>query len=175
MIVFRVCLDMPELLPLLPLLLLDRVGVGVVTARDVELLTDPSVAVTMMTVVEVTGVGVAVVVALESGADVVPAEEAAVDTAVSDADVEGASSVWDVEVEVGVLTAADVEEGVVMASVVVGSVEVVGSAVVVGVVIAAVLVSLVVGAVVVVSSAVVVADANVFTLPLGPRSARRSL
>lgn len=175
MIVFRVWVDMPELLPLLPPLLLDRVGVGVVTATDVELLTDPSVAVTMMTVVEVTGVGVAVVVALESAADVVPAESVA-DAAVSDAVDVGGGPFWVVEAVVGVSTAMDVVVGVVRASVVVGSAGVVASTVEVGVVVAVVLVSSVVaGAVVVVSSEVMAADVTVFTLPLGLRSAKRSL
>lgn len=63
-------MDIPELWLLLLLPLLDRAAVGVVTERDVLLLTDPSVAVTIMTVVKVLGVGVAVVAA----ADVAPEE-----------------------------------------------------------------------------------------------------
>lgn len=58
--VFLVAVDMPELLPLLlPWLL--RLAVGVDTVSEVELLTEPSDWVTTTTVVEVVGVGVAVV------------------------------------------------------------------------------------------------------------------
>lgn len=59
MMVFLVWVDMPELL--LPLLPSDRLAVGVDTVSEVELLTEPSDWVTMTTVVEVVGVGVAVV------------------------------------------------------------------------------------------------------------------
>lgn len=60
MMVFLVAVDMPELLPLLlPWLL--RLAVGVDTVSEVELLTEPSDWVTTTTVVEVVGVGVAVV------------------------------------------------------------------------------------------------------------------
>lgn len=95
--------DIPEL----PLLLLDslRPGVGVETETDVELLTDPSVAVTTMTVVEV--VGLAVVVAeLESPPDVV--SEDAVVAAVPPAVVDGAG-VSSVDVVVGAGAFSDVE------------------------------------------------------------------
>lgn len=57
MIVFLVCVDIP-----LPLLLepdWDKLAVGVVTEREVELLTEPSEAVTTTTVVDVEGVALA--------------------------------------------------------------------------------------------------------------------
>lgn len=94
-------------MPELPLLLLAslRPGVGVETETDVELLTEPSVAVTTMTVVEV--VGLAVVVAeLDSPPDVV--SEVAVVAAEPPAAVEGAG-VSSVDVEVGVAAFSVVE------------------------------------------------------------------
>lgn len=58
MMVLRVVVDMPEL----PLLLAcERPAVGVVTDTEVELLTEPSDAVTTTTAVEVTGVADVVV------------------------------------------------------------------------------------------------------------------
>lgn len=102
MIVFLVCVDMPELLP--PLLASLRPGVGVETETDVELLTDPSVAVTTMTVVEV--VGLAVVVAeLDFASEVVSEED--VVAAVPPAEVDGAV-VSSVDVVVGVAALSDV-------------------------------------------------------------------
>lgn len=142
---------MPEL-PL-PLLALDRLAVGVVTETDVELLTDPSVAVTTMIFVDVLGVGVAVV-ELDFESDVVSAEEAVVEVAASDEVEEGVGSLFlDVE-GVGVIDASEVESGAVVAA------EVVGSAVVEGwaVVFASVDV---VGSAVVVDSAVVFASVEV--------------
>lgn len=65
MMVFRVWLDIAELLPLL-LPALDRLGVVVDTEVRVELLRDPSEAVTTMTVVSVVGTALAVVDELES-------------------------------------------------------------------------------------------------------------
>lgn len=80
MMVLRVVVDMPEL-PL-PLPAWVRPAVGVVTDREVELLTEPSEAVTTTTAVEVTGVGVAVVDVSE--ADVVWDESEDVDEASAD-------------------------------------------------------------------------------------------
>lgn len=70
MIVLRVWVVMPELPPLL-LLALDRLAVGVDTESDVELLSDPSEAVTMTTVVAVVGVALSVVEAAVLSAEVV--------------------------------------------------------------------------------------------------------
>lgn len=92
---------MPELLLLLSDSL--RPAVGVVTETDVELLTDPSVAVTTTTEVEVTGS--AVVVAELDRPDVV--SEVAVVAALPPAEVEGAG-VSSVDVEVGAAALSDV-------------------------------------------------------------------
>ena len=177
MMVTLVWWDMPELL--LPLLEFDRLAVGVVTDTEVELLTDPSVAVTTMTVVDVVGVGVAVVL-LESDVDVVSPEESAVEAAAS-VEVEVGDVLpplplsWDVEVEVVSAAAVVVVEGVVAASVVVVSAVVVGS-----VEVALVLVLVVVSASDVEdvveaaeSSPADVAAAAVLPLPLAARSLRR--
>lgn len=102
--VFLVWVDMPELL-LLPLLASFRPGVGVETETDVELLTDPSVAVTTMTVVDVVGLGV-VVAELDSAPDVVSEEEVVV--AVLSAEVEEAGALPVVVVGVAAFSVVEV-------------------------------------------------------------------
>lgn len=116
MIVLRVWVDMPEPPPLL-LPALDRVAVGVETEVEVELLSEPSEAVTTMTVVEVMGVALSVVETELS--EVVVGEPADVVVA----SVVGGGASFEVEVVVGVAS-------VVVADVVVGSAGVVVGAVV---------------------------------------------
>lgn len=153
MMVLRVSVDMPELPPLL-LLPLDKLAVGVETEVEVELLTDPSEAVTTMTVVEVVGVALSVV------EEAVSPEEVVWDSGGVEVVSPGARVVWGASLvdEVGCGAASEVVVADVVASdVVVGSAEVCEE-------VADVVCDVEVGSALVVSLAVVAA--TVFPLPL---------
>lgn len=151
--VLRVCVDMPELLPL-PLPAWDRLGVGVLTETEVELLTEPSEAVSTTTVVEVTGVALAVVEL--ASAEVVLLSVAEGDCA---SEVVCVGAFWLVVLVVG---AASSDVVVVWAGAVVVSLVVVGVSEVVG----AAVVSVVAVVVWLVVSAGVEVAATVFAFPL---------
>lgn len=122
MMVLRVSVDMPELPPSL-LLPLDKLADGVETEREVELLSDPSEAVTTMTVVAVVGVALLVVDEAVSPEEVVSESASVVEVVWP-----GAGVVWEPSlVEVvcwGDSTDAVVVAVVVASDVVVASVEV---------------------------------------------------